>query len=246
MAPIDAVHVRYAAPPRRCDGARIVMPDYPLAPEHTWRDSHEPWSPTPRAGPTRSRRRRAGRRLRRRRPGARDGAGHARPGLTPATHLVLHAPWVDLTTSTPETRQVDAVDPWLFYSKVEAYAGWWAGTPDDLGRPEVSPALADLAACRGRWCSTAPATCCSRLPAARAAGRRGRLGPDLRRGARPDPRLRPAPADPRGTSRLHPGRGVRPVVAHPWGGVAGQAHGPNRPSSGPGAPFDHGDGRAGV
>ena len=27
---------------------------------------------------------------------------------------------------------------------MHAYAGWWAGTPDDLGRPEVSPGLGDL------------------------------------------------------------------------------------------------------
>jgi acetyl esterase/lipase len=26
-----------------------------------------------------------------------------------------------------------------------AYAEWWAGSKEDLGRPEVSPALADLA-----------------------------------------------------------------------------------------------------
>jgi acetyl esterase/lipase len=27
---------------------------------------------------------------------------------------------------------------------VRVYAGWWAGSPEDLGRPEVSPALGDL------------------------------------------------------------------------------------------------------
>jgi acetyl esterase/lipase len=66
-------------------------------------------------------------------------------GLAPASSLVMHAPWVDLTTSTPETHDMDAIDPWLFIGKLQAYAGWWAGSPDDLGRPEVSPALADLA-----------------------------------------------------------------------------------------------------
>ena len=29
-------------------------------------------------------------------------------------HLVLHAPWVDLTTSTPETVEFAERDPWLF------------------------------------------------------------------------------------------------------------------------------------
>jgi monoterpene epsilon-lactone hydrolase len=145
MAPIDAVHVRYATRLADAVGARIVMPDYPLAPEHTWRDSHDAlvadaahWADEE-GGVVLA--------------GDSAGGGLALAmsltmrdrGLTPATHLVLHAPWVDLTSSTPETREADAVDPWLFYSKVEAYAGWWAGTSDDLGRPEVSPALADLA-----------------------------------------------------------------------------------------------------
>jgi acetyl esterase/lipase len=58
--------------------------------------------------------------------------------------LLLLSPWVDLTTSTPETKALDAVDPWLFIGKLYAYADWWAGTPEDLGRPEVSPALGRL------------------------------------------------------------------------------------------------------
>lgn len=145
MAPIDAFHVRYATRLADAIGARIVLPDYPLAPEHTWADSHDAlvadaahW-----AGEE------GGAVL----AGDSAGGGLAlamalsmrERGLAPATHLVLHAPWVDLTTSTPETREVDAIDPWLFLSKVEAYAQWWAGSPDDLARPEVSPALADLA-----------------------------------------------------------------------------------------------------
>jgi acetyl esterase/lipase len=65
-------------------------------------------------------------------------------GLAQATSLVMHAPWVDLTTSTPETFAADAIDPWLFIGKVQAYAAWWAGSADGLDRPEVSPALGDL------------------------------------------------------------------------------------------------------
>src|SRR5690349_6648453 len=41
MAPIDRFHVRYATRLAHAIGARIVMPDYPLAPEHTWKDSHD-------------------------------------------------------------------------------------------------------------------------------------------------------------------------------------------------------------
>lgn len=143
MAPIDAIHVRYTARLARALDARIVMPDYPLAPEHTWRDSHDALVD-----------------LATRLAGdgdlvlAGDSAGGGlalavaqslrdRRGPQPR-HLLLISPWVDLTTSTPETAELDAVDPWLFIGKVHAYAGWWAGSPADLGRPEVSPALGDL------------------------------------------------------------------------------------------------------
>ena len=57
---------------------------------------------------------------------------------------MLHSPWADLTTSTPDTAAFSERDTWLFLGKLHAYAGWWAGSPDDLGRPEVSPALACL------------------------------------------------------------------------------------------------------
>jgi epsilon-lactone hydrolase len=144
VSPMDGAHVRYAARLAEALDARVVLPDYPLAPEHTWRDSHEPlvglvtrWaadSPVVLAG---------------------DSAGgglavavaltlRERGGPQP-THLLLHSPWVDLTTSTPETEEFSLRDSWLFLSKLTAYAAWWAGSADDLVRPEVSPALADLA-----------------------------------------------------------------------------------------------------
>jgi monoterpene epsilon-lactone hydrolase len=145
MAPIDQFQVRYITRLAAAVGARVVMPDYPLAPEHTWRDSHDAivalaarWADEP-----------GGIAL----VGDSSGGGYALAvaialrdgGRAQATHLVLNAPWVDLTTSTPETDAFDEVDPWLFVDKLRAYALWWAGSPDDLGRPEVSPALADLA-----------------------------------------------------------------------------------------------------
>lgn len=144
MGPIDPFHLRYATRLARAIGARIVLPDYPLTPEHTWRDSHDAlvahagrWADEP-GGIVLA--------------GDSAGGGLAlavalamrERGLTPATHLLLHAPWADLTTSTPETEAMDAVDPWLFLGKLRAYARWWAGSVDDLARPEVSPALADL------------------------------------------------------------------------------------------------------
>lgn len=146
VAPIDAFHVRYAARLTTGLGARVVLPDYPLAPEHTWRDSHDALvalvldclehSPD---GVVLA--------------GDSAGGGLAlavamtvrdRGGPQPS-HLLLHAPWVDLTTSTPDTAAVSATDPWLSLDKLQLYAEWWAGSAEDLGRPEVSPALGELA-----------------------------------------------------------------------------------------------------
>jgi acetyl esterase/lipase len=144
MAPIDPFHVRYAARLALALDARVVLPDYPLAPEHTWRDSFDPmtdlaerWAKEP-----------GGMVL----VGDSAGGGYALAlalalrdrGGPQASHLLLHAPWVDLTTSTPDTEAVAAIDPWLFIGKLYAYAEWWAGSVEDLARPEVSPALADL------------------------------------------------------------------------------------------------------
>jgi acetyl esterase/lipase len=145
MAPIDPFHLRYATRLATALDARIVLPDYPLAPEHTWRDSHDAlvadatrWAAEP-GGIVLA--------------GDSAGGGLALAvaqtmrdrGTATPTHLLLHAPWVDLTASTPETVEFAARDPWLFLGKIRAYAGWWAGSPEDLGRPEVSPGLADLA-----------------------------------------------------------------------------------------------------
>lgn len=143
MAPLDPFHVRYVAGLASSLGARVVLPDYPLAPEHCWRDSYGPlvdlaarWAGDSRVTLA----------------GDSAGGGYAlalalglrdRGGPQPS-ELLLLSPWVDLTTSTPDTPSYDAIDPWLFLGKVHAYATWWAGSPDDLGRPEVSPALGDL------------------------------------------------------------------------------------------------------
>lgn len=144
MAPIDPFHVRYVARLAGATGARVVLPDYPLAPGHSWKDSHDVlvqdaarWAAEP-----------GGVVL------AGDSAGGnialamalsmRERGLQPATHLVLHAPWVDLSESTPQTVEFARRDPWLFLGKLRAYAGWWAGPDGDLGRPEVSPGLARL------------------------------------------------------------------------------------------------------
>ena len=41
VAGIDPFHVRHVASLATALGVRVVLPDYPLAPEHTWRDSHD-------------------------------------------------------------------------------------------------------------------------------------------------------------------------------------------------------------
>jgi monoterpene epsilon-lactone hydrolase len=144
VAPLDPFHLRYVTRLAVALQARVVLPDYPLAPEHTWRDSHEAladltarWAADSRdlvlAGDS-------------------AGGGIAlalaqtlrdRGGPQPS-HLLLHSPWVDLTSSTPETPEFSALDPWLFLGKLHAYAAWWAGSAADLGRAEVSPGLASL------------------------------------------------------------------------------------------------------
>lgn len=144
VSPIDPVHVRYAARLASALGARVVVPAYPLAPEHTWRDSHDALvtdlARRTALGPVTL-------------VGDSAGGGLAlglalsllERGAALPTSLVLHSPWVDLTTSTPETAALAEVDRWLHLSKLHVYAEWWAGQPEDLGRPEVSPALADHA-----------------------------------------------------------------------------------------------------
>jgi acetyl esterase/lipase len=144
VAPIDPFHVRYATALARALRARVVLPDYPLAPEHTWRESHDQladltqrWAAQP-----------GGAIL----LGDSAGGGLAlsvaqtlrdRGGAQP-TQLVLHAPWVDLTMSAPETEEFARRDPWLHLGKAHAYARWWAGSEADLTRPEVSPAFGEL------------------------------------------------------------------------------------------------------
>jgi acetyl esterase/lipase len=95
--------------------------------------------------------------------------------------LVLHSPWADLTTSPRTPRRSSERDTWLFLGKLHAYAGWWAGSPDDLGRAEVSPALALWTGCPRplMFCGTRDTL----APGCRLLAERGGdvdVGPDLR------------------------------------------------------------------
>jgi epsilon-lactone hydrolase len=144
VAGIDPNHLRYTTRLATALDARIVLPDYPLAPEHAWRDSHDALADlTARWAKDSDELVLAG---------DSAGGGYALAlaltlrdrGGPQADRLLLISPWVDLTTSTPETEDANRVDPWLHLGKLKLYADWWAGSPEDLGRPEVSPALADL------------------------------------------------------------------------------------------------------
>lgn len=144
VSPIDPFHVRYAVALADALRARVVLPDYPLTPDHTWRDSHKQlvdvtarWAAAPGGAVL---------------VGDSAGGGLAvavaqslrDTGAAPPTHLVLVSPWVDLTMSAPDTAEFARQDPWLHLGKAHAYARWWAGSEADLVRPEVSPALGDL------------------------------------------------------------------------------------------------------
>ena len=149
MAPISAWQVRYATRLADAIGARVVLPDYPLAPEHSWRDSFGPitdlaarWAAEP-GGIVLA--------------GDSSGGGYAlavglalrdRGGPQP-THLVLHAPWIDLTTSTPETRRVRRRRPVAVQGKdadLRAVVGRLPRRPRStrgqpgVGRPRRTPA----------------------------------------------------------------------------------------------------------
>lgn len=137
---IDRFHWKYVASLVRRLGVRVVMPAYPLAPEHTWEDAVPPllslFEQLAIASPQ-------GVTL----MGDSAGGGLAlclaqqltpRPGPQP-THLVMLSPWVDLTSTTPGTDEASARDPWLVMSRMNLYASWWAGGDEHLSRPEVSP-----------------------------------------------------------------------------------------------------------
>lgn len=144
MAPVDPFHVRWACRLASGLGASVAIPDYPLIPTHTWRDTVPPVADLVA-------------RLAAADPDlvlAGDSAGGGLAlavaqvlrdrGGPQAGTLLLVSPWVDLTMSEPDTPAYDARDPWLFLGKARAYARWWAGSDADLTRPEVSPARGDL------------------------------------------------------------------------------------------------------
>ena len=147
VRPSDDRHWRFATRLADALGARAVLPAYPLGPEFTVDDSFEEMVALLKEVSARS-------------PGgvvlAGDSAGGGyalavaealrdRGGSLP-DHLVLIAPWVDLTGDTPGTLEAAKHDPWLSFTHLSIYASFWAGAGDreGLADPRVSPALGEL------------------------------------------------------------------------------------------------------
>jgi acetyl esterase/lipase len=147
VRPSDPRHYRFATRLADALDARAVLPAYPLAPEFTVEDSFEEMvgvfedvaSQSPQGVVL---------------VGDSAGGGYAlalaealrdRGGPQPE-RLVLIAPWVDLTGTTPGTLEAAERDPWLSYPHLAIYASMWAGTDDParLALPRVSPGLGNL------------------------------------------------------------------------------------------------------
>ncbi len=122
-------------------GLTVVAPCYPLAPDHSWRDSFDALADLAR--------RQDG-------PGApllmgdSAGAGYAlavtevlaSEGRRP--QVVLISPYGDALASDPRTAECDKRDPYLAAVGVRAALKAWAGE-DDPERPEISPLFGSFA-----------------------------------------------------------------------------------------------------
>ncbi len=64
-------------------------------------------------------------------------------GLPLPAHLVLFAPWLELTMENPEALAVQKRDPMLWIEELRECGRWWAGAEDPRA-PLLSPVHADL------------------------------------------------------------------------------------------------------
>ena len=111
-------------------GATVIAAQYPLAPQHTWRDSAAQLIDLGREVDVVM--------------GDSAGGGMAlavaqalaAEGI--ARDAILIAPIIDLTLSSGKTPEYDAVDPWLATDGILHAAAAWAGE-DDPASPEISP-----------------------------------------------------------------------------------------------------------
>ncbi|MBM7786805.1 alpha/beta hydrolase fold domain-containing protein [Tenggerimyces flavus] len=115
--------------------ATVTVPLYPKAPAHTWRDSLPSLGSLVTESVTVM--------------GDSAGGGLAlalvhqaiAAGVVPR-RVVLIAPFLDATVSSPESVRIDRIDPWLGVDGGREAGRLWAGN-DDPARLEVSPLFAD-------------------------------------------------------------------------------------------------------
>jgi acetyl esterase/lipase len=124
--------------------AVVIVPDYPLAPEHSWRDSFSAmvdlahYTADDAASDCIL-------------MGDSSGGGFtlavaqylSAAGMAPLP-LVLITPFVDLTLTDPRSSALDSADPWHSIEGLREAGRLWAGE-DDPKRPEVSPLFGKFA-----------------------------------------------------------------------------------------------------
>jgi monoterpene epsilon-lactone hydrolase len=123
-------HWRYLCSVVEGTGATVIAPQYPLAPDHTWRDSFETVIELARGVGVVM--------------GDSAGGGYAlavaqtlaAEGI--ARDAVLIAPAIDMTLSSVKTAEYEARDPWLASDGIHHAAAAWAGG-GDISRYELSP-----------------------------------------------------------------------------------------------------------
>ena len=116
-------------------GATVIAPQYPLAPQHTWRDSFEQVLDLARSTSVLIGDSAGG--------GYALAIGQALAAEGVSRDLVLSAPLLDLTLSSAKTAEYDADDPWLAADGIRHGGRAWAGA-DDVGAPELSPLFGDF------------------------------------------------------------------------------------------------------
>lgn len=140
---ISRQHWRFVGKIAKNLRATVTVPDFPIAPKHTWRESIPKLVDVVRdtaAGAA------AGCYL----VGDSSGGGLAlavaqrlaQHGALPSP-LVLIAPFLDVTVANPASRGLESVDPWLSVEGLREAGRLWAGR-DDPRRPEVSPLFGKL------------------------------------------------------------------------------------------------------
>lgn len=144
--PLQWVHWQAVAALVEATGASVTVPLYPLAPAHTHRDAFPVLEAVYRDVLVRH----SGRRL----VLCGDSAGgglalaqalHYRDlGLRRPDHVILFAPWLDLTLSNPGAQRAAARDVVLGPACLREAGRHWAGG-DDPHQPLLSPLFGDLA-----------------------------------------------------------------------------------------------------